>query len=63
MTQENYNKATDLLEQISKIKAHEKDVQHRYNEAKNEELKKFLSMCMDISTALLELKEIRFKEL
>jgi hypothetical protein len=63
MTQENYNKATDLLEQISKIKVHKKHIQSKYDGAKNEDLKKFLTTCNDLSTALLEIKELRLKEL
>lgn len=68
MTQENYNKATFILEQIEKLKSLKNRIQKDYNTYKldkesNKHLLETLELCGSAINVLQEIDENKFKEL
>ena len=68
MTQDNYNRATAILEQIDKLKALSNRIQKDYNKYRedketNNHLLQTLESCADAIFVLKEIDENKFKEL
>ncbi len=64
MTQDQFNKAEDLLEQLSKLKQLRKELFDTYNKRKDDvELKPILDKCVNVVDVLIEIDERKFKDL
>ncbi len=62
MTQDQFNKAEDLLEQLSKLKQLRKELFDTYNKRKDDvELKPILDKCVNVVDVLIEIDEQKFK--
>jgi len=64
MTQDQFNKAEDILEQISKLKQLRKELFDTYDKRKDDmELKPILDKCLNVVDVLIEVDEQKFKSL
>lgn len=65
MTQDQYNKAGDILEQIKKLQTLSNRLQLDYNKYKDtdEHLKETLTKCNEVISVLIEIDENKFKAL
>lgn len=64
MTQDDYRRATNLLEQIDKISALKKKIKEQWNKHKGDtELAKVLEQCGEIADVLQEIDQEKFSKL
>jgi len=64
MTQDQFNRAGLILEQISKTKQLRKELFDAYGKHKEDkELKSLLNKCVDVVDVLIEIDEQKFKQL
>ena len=64
MTQEEFNRAGDILKQISKLNQLKDDLSKVYSEHKEDvELKSVFERCVEVVNVLLEIDKNKFKEL
>jgi hypothetical protein len=64
MTQEEFNRAGDILKQISKLNQLKDDLGKVYSEHKEDvELKSVFERCVEVVNVLLEIDKKKFKEL